>query len=108
MRPSGSEDAVASGAVTYSSPWRLRSGAELGPGRPADERRMQRRVAVVMEPRGAELRRLHPAARLRHLLEQAHATAGIQQVRGRDERVMAGADEHDVGLLWKIGHAGDR
>jgi len=76
--------------------------SELGPGRPADERRMQRRIEIVMKSRGAELGRLHPAAGTRHPLEQTHAAACIGQVRSRDERVVAGAHENDVGLPWKI------
>ena len=64
-----------------------------------------------MKSRGAELGRLHPAAGMRHPLEQAHASPCPDQVRRGDERVVSGADEHDVGLLWKpflIAHAGDR
>jgi hypothetical protein len=62
---------------------------------------MQRRVAIMMKPRSAELGRLDPAARIRHPLQQAHTPPRPHQVRRRDERVVAGAHEHDVGLLWK-------
>jgi hypothetical protein len=70
---------------------------QLDPHRTADEDRMQRRRAVVMKARGAELGGPDKAARLRHLLEQDHASPRVKQVSSRDQRVMAGADEHPIG-----------
>lgn len=60
-----------------------------------------------MEAGGAELGRLHPATRLCHLLEQAHAAPGIEQVCGRDEGVVAGAHEDNIGLPRRIVHVHD-
>ena len=80
----------------------LQIRAQLGPGRAADECRMQRRVAVVMEPGRAELSRLHPTAGAGHSLEHDHAAAGVEEVGRRNQRVVAGADADDVGLVWKI------
>jgi hypothetical protein len=81
--------------------------AKLGPDRAADESGVKRGIEVVHEPWRAELGGLHPSAGPVHLLEHDHASAGAEEVSRRHERVVTGADEYYVGLVWKVVHDGD-
>src|SRR5262249_52031921 len=76
---------------------------QLGPHRTANKDRMQSRPSIVMEARDSQLGGANKAARLRHLLEQDHASPGLEQVGSPDEGIVTGAHEHDVSVPWQRG-----